>query len=190
MADIKRNKEQRQRDLELIRLWRMDGLTQSAIADKLNARPEVDYEITQQQVSKDCKKLEELWQEKTAKDMDMLKAREDEYLEFLYGKAMREFSSSQQRYEEVKTKQKLAQGERPNNRPDEIQQTRKDRIGDVRFLQLAKDIRSDIRALWGIDSPQRIDMDATLRNPADLTEDKVQAIEQEINENRERKYKA
>jgi hypothetical protein len=77
MAAPKRTPKQIARDRKLIAdLYLNKHLLQAEIAAQLNARPEVDYTLSQRMISYDLQKLEERWIESGLMDLNAAKGRE------------------------------------------------------------------------------------------------------------------
>lgn len=168
----KRTQGQLQRDREIVKRYMLQGYTQAEVADMLNSRPDVDYQISQQTVSNDWKYLQELWKEDVKADIDELKRKEADYLEMLFLEAMEGWRESQKEVEESMTKMYRKNRQRDSDRSgvDKTEHTSrtKQQIGDVRFLTEAREVRADIRDLFGLNEAQKIDMSARLMHPADL----------------------
>ena len=130
MAAVKRKPIERARDRRLIApMYLIEKISQGEIAERLNARGDVAYTITQQTVSNDLKALENEWLQAGLMDLDEAKARElarIDALECEYWEAWRESISSG-----VKVSKEKKRGDEVVTVRQEVTKA----SGDSRFLQ-------------------------------------------------------
>lgn len=72
----KRSLGARERDLVLIARWYMQGVTQTEITERLNAREDVDYTLSRVTIHNDIQKIREHWYKSILVDTDKRKADE------------------------------------------------------------------------------------------------------------------
>jgi predicted transcriptional regulator len=136
------------------------------IADKqrimdmiIRGKPETEIAvvigISQQAVSNEVRKIENEWRETRFDSLDMYKQKELQHLYFLFQEAIngweRSLKESEKKRQRV-TKSGIGESATlPVQAQSEV--TKEMRMGDPRFLQVAKSIREDIRSLLGIVKP-------------------------------------
>ena len=101
------------------------------------------------------------------------KVRQTLRLEHLYTEAVRAWEAS--KGEITRRRQRKVTDGSPGEGTTVVEVTVENRYGDPRFLDLGRRVLADLRALWGLDAPQKVDLRAT-RNPyEDLSEDELDA---------------
>jgi predicted transcriptional regulator len=132
-----------------------------------------DLGISQAAVSKLLTRVEARVLRDLAETLERQKARHTLRLEHLYSEAMRAWTDSQA--DATRRRQRKSRGGRGEATVAEI--VTENQHGDPRYLDEARKMLADLRKLWGLDAPQKVDLRAA-RNPyGDLSED---ALREEI----------
>lgn len=164
----KRTRFQIERDRQHIADWYLQGLTQAVIAERINADPEREYTLTQQTISNDIRRLQELWLASSVRDFNEMKAQELAKIDRLEREYWRGWESSQEDAETKiqKTKGNIRKiidpeaeevdGEPASfiaERPAEMTKTAKGQVGDPRFLAGVERCIERRCKILGIDAP-------------------------------------
>jgi hypothetical protein len=162
----KRTHHQRQRDRQEIADWYCQGLTQAAIAERINADDEREYNLSQQTISNDIRAIQAAWLKSSLRDFDEMRAEQLGKVDRLEREYWRGWERSCKDAETLVRKQKGAvkkyqdeqSGQFVAERPAEQQQTSKGQAGDPRFLAGVKDCIDRRCKLLGLDAPIRQDI--------------------------------
>jgi len=157
----KRSHFQRQRDRQSIADWYCQGLTQAAIADRINADTDCDYTLSQQTISNDIRAIQAVWLKSSLRDFDEMRAEQLGKVDRLEREYWRGWERSCEDAETVVKKQKgtltkhqdEATGKFVAERPAEQQQTSKGQAGDPRFLAGVERCIERRCKLLGLDAP-------------------------------------
>ena len=138
-----RNKAEIDRDRKEIGDLYLQGWKQQDIADRLG--------INQSTVSRDIKTLLKGWEKDAAKSIATLKGQQKEQLEYLYKEAVEAWLDSRsdaitETEETIITENDGSEGKRAK-----ITKTTKGQSGNPAFLAQARQLKADIRAMFGID---------------------------------------
>ena len=140
------------------------GWSQHAIAAEL--------QISQAAVSKILARVDARTLRELTTSMERQKVRQTQRLEFVYAEAMRAWRESQA--DTTRRRQRQVDGSRgPGQTVAEVVVT--SQHGDPRYLETARKALTDLRRLWGMDAPQRVDVQA-LQPYADLSEPELLAL--------------
>ena len=148
------------RALELVTL----GWSQYQIA--------ADLCISQAAVSKILKRVERRLLREVADTIDRQKARHTVRLEHLYAEAMRAWTGSQT--DATRRRQRMTQGGGSAAGATVAEIVTENQHGDPRYLEEARKALSDLRKLWGLDAPQKVDLRATRHPYSELTDEALQ----------------
>jgi len=154
MAAPKRTHFQIESDRQQIADWYLQGLTQAVIAERVNADPARGYTLTQQTISNDIRRIQELWEQSALRDFDEMKAQELAKVDRLEREYWRGWERSCEDAET--TRQEGSKDDAGKAAIDKIVKTAKGQAGDPRFLtgvQWCIDKRCKI---LGIDAPTEI----------------------------------
>ena len=127
-----------------------------------------ELEISQPAVSKILHRVEDRVSQDVPAAVERQKVRQTLRLEHLYTESVRAWEQS--KADTTRRRQRKTTG------PDQAGTTVAELVtehqhGDPRFLEQSRRVLADLRALWGLDAPQKVDVRAT-RNPyAELSED-------------------
>lgn len=141
----------------------LEGRTQHEIARELG--------ISQPAVCKILQRIEDRLLADVAWKVERHRARQTMRLEFIYGEAVRAWKASKQ---EMLRKRQRQTGAAAGAGTTMAEVTSEHRHGDPRFLDEARRALQDLRALWGIDAPERISIDATT-HLASMSDEAVEA---------------
>jgi predicted transcriptional regulator len=151
-------KEKPNRELQLARdarAWelRTRCWTQERIAAELS--------VNQGTVSRILKRLEARALREIARKVERVKARQTEQLEFIASEAMGEWERSKKDAERIHTvERKKTEGDgttASTTTTTTTDETVEGRIGDSTLLEQARGALKDIRAIWGLDAPKKIE---------------------------------
>jgi len=123
---------------------------------KNGAQIAVALNVSETIISKEIKKIESEWREARFDSLDMYKQKELSHLYFIYQEAIngweRSLKESEKKRQRLKSIQSQALDGGTTNTPTEAQSevTKEVRAGDPRFLQVARDVRQQIRELLGL----------------------------------------
>jgi DNA-binding Lrp family transcriptional regulator len=131
----------------------LEGHTQHDIAKTLN--------VSQPAVSKMLKRIEERLLADVAWRVDRQRARQTLRLEFIYKQAIAGWRASQE--EGMRRRRRKVEGPGTQSGTTVAELISENRNGDPRFLDEARRALGDLRALWGVDAPERLSVDATNR---------------------------
>jgi hypothetical protein len=140
----------RLRELETVRLH-LEGQSQHSIGRTLG--------ISQPAVSKIIRRAEDRLASDVAWRIDRQRARQSLRLEFIYAEAIKAWRASQQ--DGLRRRQRKTDAGGHGTTIAEV--ISENRHGDPRFLDEARRALGDLRALWGVDAPERISVEATSR---------------------------
>jgi len=129
----------------------LEGRTQHQIAAGLA--------ISQPAVSKIVRRIEDRLLADVALKVERQRARHTLRLEFVYAEAIRAWRASQQ--EAVRRRQRKTEsgpGRAGGNVAEIVSEARH---GDPRYLEEARRALGDLRAIWGVDAPERLSIGAT-----------------------------
>jgi DNA-binding CsgD family transcriptional regulator len=127
----------------------LEGRSQTQIAETLG--------ISQPAVSKIVRRLEEQLLADVAWKVERQRARHSLRLEFLYAEAVRAWRASQQ--ETLRRRQRKTDGG-PGPGSTVAELVSENRHGDPRYLEAARNMLVDLRALWGVNAPDRLSVEA------------------------------
>lgn len=133
MAAPKRTRFQIEQDRQQIADWYLQGLTQAIIAERINADLARGYTLTQQTISNDIRRIQELWQKSALRDFDEMKAQELAKIDRLEREYWRAWERSCEDAET--TRQEGSKDDAGKAGIDKIVKTAKGQSGDPRFLQ-------------------------------------------------------
>lgn len=147
MARPKRSATQALDDyVEIAKMVHRGGLTQKEIAKELSKkRP---YTLTQQTISNDIAKLNELWKESAAVDIDTEKGKLKSHYEYLISEAYKAWDRSQQDAETI-IEAETKDGTFTTTK-------REGQTGDSKFLAEIRALLAEYKALFGLDAPRKI----------------------------------
>lgn len=149
----KRTRFQIENDRQFISDLYLQGLTQDKIAKRINADPEREYTLTQQTISNDIRRLQELWLKSSLRDFNEMKAQELAKVDRLEREYWRGWESSQEDAETIRQEgSKDDDGQAGINK---IVKTAKDQAGDPRFLQGVERCIERRCKILGIDAWQK-----------------------------------
>lgn len=148
MTEHKRSNIQIQRDRQDIADWYCQGMTQAAIAERINADPERLYTLTQQMISYDLKRVQEAWLKSTLRDFDDMRAEQLGKIDRLEREYWRGWERSCQDAETVVKKQKEGGSK-------EQQKTLKGQAGSPAFLAGVDKCIERRCKLLGLDAPEK-----------------------------------
>lgn len=144
----KRSHFQIQRDRQDIADWYCQGLTQAAIAERINTDPEREYTLTQQMISYDLKAIQKAWLESSLRDFDEMRAEQLGKIDRLEREYWRGWERS---CEDAETVRK----EGPASGVEKITKTEKGQAGDPRFLAGVERCIERRCKLLGLDAPEK-----------------------------------
>ncbi len=177
MAAPKRTREERERDLERIAQLRLQGYTQTQIAEQLS--------LSRQQIGYDIKTLEKRWQETANEAVEVHKAREVakmDNLERTYWDAW--WQSLGETI--VTTTTDESGGLNKKGEPADPKQKKTVRVedlnGDPRYLQGALDCSKARREILGLNAPTEVTHGGTVTF-ADLVKEAAERREREAGTN-------
>jgi len=147
----KRTHFQIERDRQQIADWYLQGLTQAVIAERINSDPEREYTLTQQTISNDIRRIQELWLKSSLRDFDEMKAQELAKIDRLEREYWRGWEQSCQDAETVR-QEGDAKG------VDKIVKTAKGQAGDPRFLAGVMSCIEKRCKILGIEAAQKLDV--------------------------------
>ncbi len=154
----KRTHFQIENDRQFISDLYLQGLTQAVIAARINADPEREYTLSQQTISNDIRRIQELWLKSSLRDFNEMKAQELAKVDRLEREYWRGWERSCEDAETTRQEGKLKDGQKGVPPVDKIVKTAKGQAGDPRFLagvQWCIDKRCKI---LGIDAPTKVDI--------------------------------
>jgi hypothetical protein len=133
-----------------------------------------DLGISQAAVSKILKRIELRLLREMAETVDRQKARHTYRLEHLFAEAMKAWTASQA--DTTRRRQRKTHDDGGGSGEQMVAEiVVENQHGDPRYLDEARKALADLRKLWGLDAPQRMDLRAT-RNPYDhMTEEDLRA---------------
>ena len=135
--------------------------------------------ISQPAVSKMLRRLEERVLRELAEDGDRQKARQTNRLEHLYTEALGGWEHS--KADATRRRQRKTEVGTNGGGATIAELVVENRHGDPRFLDLGRKILADLRTLWGLDAPQKVDLRASHTPFADLSDE---ALEEQLDEQR------
>lgn len=150
----KRTRFQIERDRQHIADWYLQGLTQAVIAERINADTEREYTLTQQTISNDIRRLQELWLKSSVRDFNEMKAQELAKIDRLEREYWRGWESSQKDAETLRQEGSKGGDGKPG--VDKIIKTAKGQAGDPRFLQGVERCIERRCKILGIDAPTEV----------------------------------
>jgi DNA-binding transcriptional ArsR family regulator len=130
----------------------VEGRTQHQIAAALG--------LSQPAVSKILRRLEDRLLADLALKIERQRARHTVRLEFLYGEAIRAWHASKQ--ETLRRRQRKTDGVSGGGSATIAEIVSENRHGDARYLGEARSALADLRALWGVDEPERMSIEAVV----------------------------
>lgn len=154
MAAAKRTHFQIERDRQHIADWYLQGLTQAVIAERINTDPEREYTLTQQTISNDIRRLQELWLKSSVRDFDEIKAKELAKIDRLEREYWRGWERSCEDAETVR--QEGSKDDEGQPGVDKIVKTAKGQAGDPRFLAGVERCIERRCKIFGIDAPTEV----------------------------------
>ena len=139
-----------------LRAWELTGLgwPQHQIA--------ADLGVSQAAVSKILKRVEVRAAREQTATIERQKARQTLRLEHVYREAVRAWEQSQT--DATRRRQRKTQPGAGGAGATVAEITVENQHGDPRYLEAARKALADLRKLWGLDAPQKVDVRAT-RNP-------------------------
>ena len=148
----------RTRELRALELS-IQGWTQPQIAGDLG--------ITQPAVSKILRRAEERVLRELTVVVERQKARHTLRLEHVYGEGIRAWSAS--KADATRRRQRKTDGG-SGDTATVAEITVESQHGDPRYLEVARKALADLRKLWGIDAPQKLDVRAASNPYLDMSE--------------------
>jgi hypothetical protein len=128
-----------------------------------------DLGISQAAVSKILKRVEIRLRRELAATVERQQARQTMRLEYVVAEAFRAWEQS--KADSTRRRQRKSEGGLGGAGGTIAELVVENQHGDPRYLDEARKALADLRKLWGLDAPQRVDVHAS-RNPYDgLTED-------------------
>lgn len=159
MAANKRTAAQRLEDYGLIASLARRGKTQKQIAAELSKGRK--YKLTQQQISEDMAKLQDVWKESAAVDIDSEKGKLKAMLEDLIAIAYDAWDRSKtDAVKEVEGYSKT-QGNYHHT-------TTEHQVGDPRFLSELRALSDQYAKLFGLTAPENLNV--TMNKPVEIIE--------------------
>ena len=122
-------------------------------------RMAAELSISQPAVSKLLRRVEERMLRELAEDVERQKARQTLRLEHLYGEAVRGWEQSKTDATRRRRRKPDAGAGRAGTTVAEL--VVENQHSDPRFLEQGRKALADLRTLWGLDAPQKVDMRAT-----------------------------
>ena len=128
-----------------------------------------DLGVTQAAVSKILDRVERRVLRELIATVERHKARHTLRLEHLFAEAMRAWDQS--KADTTRRRQRKSEGGPGGPGATVAELVVENQHGDARYLEEARKALADLRKLWGLDAPQRVDLRAS-RNPfAEMTDD-------------------
>ena len=128
-----------------------------------------DLGVTQAAVSKILDRVERRVLRELTATVERHKARHTLRLEHLFAEAMRAWDQS--KADTTRRRQRKSDGGPGGPGATVAELVVENQHGDARYLEAARKALADLRTLWGLDAPQRVDLRAS-RNPfAEMTDD-------------------
>ena len=128
------------------------GQSQDQIASALG--------VSQPAVSKILRRLEDRQLADLGVKRDRQRAQHTMHLRFLYAQAIGAWQASQEDGE--RRRQRQTTGGASGGAQTVAELVSENRHGDPRFLESARKILADVRALWGVDAPERVAVEGRL----------------------------
>ncbi len=150
MAAPKRTKFQIERDRQDIADWYLQGLTQAAIAERVNSDPERGYTLTQQTISNDIRRIQKLWMASSLRDFDEMKAQELAKIDRLEREYWRGWERSCQDAETMRQ-------EGDAGGVEKVVRTAKGQAGNPQFLAGVERCIERRCKILGIDAPTKME---------------------------------
>ena len=151
----KRTHHQLQRDRQSIADWYCQGMTQAAIAERINADPEREYQLSQQTISNDIRSIQSAWLASSLRDFDDMRAEQLGKIDRLEREYWRGWERSCEDAETVVKKQD-PKGER------QMQQTLKGQAGSPAFLAGVERCIERRCKLLGLDAPEKKELSGSV----------------------------
>lgn len=148
----KRNKIERERDLQIIASLRLRGYNVTDIPDMLAEQTGASYRITHQMVSYEIKRLEKRWAEENVEMVDTNKRMELARLQQLEREAWKEWERSKR--ERLSTTTQSGKTKKGTNL--KLIKKTEEGFGDPRYLQIVANAIEQRRKLLGLDMPTKI----------------------------------
>lgn len=149
MGEERRGAEWRQREQDIWRL-RVSGLTQLEIADRM--------QMTQGAVSQALKRLGERYGREFVEEQRQVKLQQTAILEQTASEAFTQWRRScEDAVSEVTVKGKTEGGEKGGQNRAQVTRTIEGQSGNPALLAQARGALSDIREIWGMNAPARLE---------------------------------
>ena len=170
MAAPKRTHHQIQRDRQSIADWYCQGMTQAAIAERINADPEREYQLSQQTISNDIRSIQSAWLASSLRDFDDMRAEQLGKIDRLEREYWRGWERSCEDAETVVKKSKGTvtkykdekTGKFVAERPAEQHQTSKGQAGSPTFLAGVERCIERRCKLLGLDAPEKKELSGSV----------------------------
>jgi hypothetical protein len=151
MAAPKRNKAQRERDLALVAELALTGLSAQLIADRLNARNDIEYKLTRQTVQRDIDENYRRYIERAGIPTEVHVEEQRQRIQLLYKTYYDGFKRSQ---ENAARKRVTKPGE--GELADLVVEEMENRVGDIAFLKGVERQLDRFADLYSLHAPTKV----------------------------------
>jgi DNA-binding transcriptional MocR family regulator len=116
-----------------------------------------ELKVDQGTISRVLRRLEARALREIGKKVERVKARQTEQLEFIASEAMGEWERSKKDTERIHTVERTTKNPDGTTTTTTTDETVEGRTGDSTLLEQARGALKDIRAIWGLDAPKKIE---------------------------------